>query len=145
MVVNVEVVIVSATSVRVSWDRLDIPEITGYIVYYSQTMNSEMDTNTEQSINAIISVIIDNLLTDVEYKFEVVAVAELDGNVTMGRRSENVTIYVPPVTSTPTPIQGALVGGVVAFIMAVVVVLVILVVLLFVRYFKDSNHEQIYV
>ena len=40
--VAIELEDLSATSVRVSWDRLDIPEITGYIVYYNQTGNSEM-------------------------------------------------------------------------------------------------------
>ena len=69
-VMNVEVEITSATSVRVSWDRLDIPELTGYIVYYSQR---HIIVTTEQSVNASSgenSVIIDNLLTGVEYQFE---------------------------------------------------------------------------
>ena len=35
MVVNVEIDRIFSTSLRVSWDRLDIPEITRYIVYYS--------------------------------------------------------------------------------------------------------------
>ena len=32
---NVVVEIASDTSVRVSWDSVDIPEITGYTVYYT--------------------------------------------------------------------------------------------------------------
>ena len=50
MVMNVEVEVVSASSVRVSWDSLDIPEITGYIVYYSQTIKASETLLIEQSI-----------------------------------------------------------------------------------------------
>ena len=90
----------SATSIQVTWDQLDIPEITGYIVYYSQTGNSEMITTVSGSEN---SVIIDNLLTNVEYQFQVVAVAELDGDVVMGGRSK-VTIarLTAPPANTPS-------------------------------------------
>ena len=79
MVINITVMATSATSVRVSWERLDIPEITGYIVYYSQTGNSEMVT-IERSVSVQSSqnsVMIYNLLTDVEYQFQTVAFAEL--------------------------------------------------------------------
>ena len=107
---------VSATSIQVSWDRLDIPEIIGYIVYYSQTGNSEMVT-IETSVTVIGSeetfVVIDNLRSGVEYQFQVVAVAELDGesNAIMGVRS-NVSVSrptppppttMPPPSTTPTP------------------------------------------
>ena len=61
VVMNVEVEISSATSVRVSWDRLDIPEITGYIVYYSQRQR-----DIKHIFSLENSVIIDNLLSDVE-------------------------------------------------------------------------------
>ena len=89
--------VVSATSIQVSWDRLDIPEITRYIVYYSQTGNSEMVTTVSGSEN---SVTIDNLLIDVEYQFQVVAVAELDGDVVMGERSN---VYLSHLTPEPLP------------------------------------------
>ena len=91
--------VLSATSIQVSWDRLDIPEITGYIVYYSQTGNSEMVTTVSSSEN---SVTIENLLTDVEYQFQVVAVAELDGEVVMGERS-NMSLAHPTAPSATTP------------------------------------------
>ena len=52
--VVIQLEVLSATSVRVSWDRFDIPEITGYIVYYSQTMNSEM-VPTQHFINVFSS------------------------------------------------------------------------------------------
>ena len=93
--------VLSATSVQVSLDRLDIPEITGYKVYYSQTGNSEMVNTLPSSENSLI---IENLLTDMEYQFQVVAVVELDGDVVMGERS-NVSIArpTPPPPTTPTP------------------------------------------
>ena len=95
--------VVSAISVQVTWDQLDIPEITRYIVYYSQTGNSEMITTVPGSEN---SVTIENLLTDVEYQFQVVAVAELDGDVIVGERS-NVSIARPttPPANTPSTIK----------------------------------------
>ena len=92
MVVNVELDVISSTSLRVSWDRLDIPEITRYIVYYSQTENSEMvaSVNVSDSEN---SVIIEDLMSNIQYQFEVVAVAEVEGDEVMGERSNHVTTY----------------------------------------------------
>ena len=124
---NVEVEITSATSVRVSWDRLDIPEITGYIVYYSQRQTDI----TEHIFSHENSVIIDNLLSDVEYQFEVVAMAELDGDVVTGD-SEIVTVMIPATTTTPTDSVSNvpdIVGGVVTFILAVLVVVFVIVAL----------------
>ena len=99
--VTIMLEVLSATSIQVFWDRLDIPEITGYIVYYSQTGNSEMETTVPHSKNYET---IENLLTDVEYQFQVVAVAELDGesDAIMGERS-NVSIAhpTPPPAATP--------------------------------------------
>ena len=130
MVMNAEVEITSATSVRVSWDRLDIPEITGYTVYYSQRQRDI----TEHIFSHENSVIIDNLLSDVEYHFEVVAVAELDGDVVTGD-SERVTVLIPATTTTPTDSVSNvsdIVGGVVGFILAVLVVVFIIVVLCYI-------------
>ena len=92
--------VVSATSIHVSWDRLDIPELTRYIVYYSQTGKSEMNTTVSGSEN---SVTFNNLLTNEVYQFQVVAVAELDGETIMGERS-NVSVArpTPPPTTVPT-------------------------------------------
>ena len=91
IVMNVEVEVVSDTSVRVSWDSVDIPEITNYTVYYSQT--GDRKRQSEESItvpSSDKSVVIEGLLNNVEYQFQVVAIAELDGDVIMGQRS-NVT------------------------------------------------------
>ena len=130
VVMNVEVEISSATSVRVSWDKLDIPEITGYIVYYSQRQTDI----TEHIFSHENSVIIDNLLTDVEYQFEVVAVAELDGEIAAGD-SERVTVLILATTTTPTDSVSNvsdIVGGVVAFILAALLVVFVIVVLRYV-------------
>ena len=117
---------------RVSWDRLDIPVITGYIVYYSQRQRDI----TEHIFSHENSVIIDNLLSDVEYHFEVVAVAELDGDVVTGD-SERVTVLIHATTTTPTDSVSNvsdIVGGVVAFIciLAALVVVSVIVVLRYV-------------
>ena len=130
VVMNVEVEISSATSVRVSWDKLDIPEITGYIVYYSQRQTDI----TEHIFSHENSVIIDNLLTDVEYQFEVVAVTELDGEIA-AEDSERVTVLIPATTTTPTDSVSNvsdIVGGVVAFILAALLVVFVIVVLRYV-------------
>ena len=105
---TVEVEVESDTSVRVSWDSLG-PDITGYIVYYSQTGNSEGVT-TEQSLSVPntadsedkVSVLIGDLVHNVEYQFQVVATAELEGKVVMGQRSMAVVIVVAlPVITLP--------------------------------------------
>ena len=89
MVMNVEVETASSGSVRVSWDSLDIPEITGYIVYYNQKgitdfMNVTVPTNSR-------SVVIGGLMSNVEYQFQVAAVADYDGAVIIGEKSAVAT------------------------------------------------------
>ena len=131
VVIRLEVL--SATSVRVSWDRLDLTEITGYILYYSQTGNSEM-VPTQHFINVASStnfIFLTDLTSNVEYQFEVVAVAELDGDVVVGERSNKYTKRLT-LTSVPgTQIDIApIIGGVLAFIVAVAFVAVVVVILL---------------
>ena len=85
---NVRVEELTSTSVRVSWDRIDIMEITNYTVYYSATRNrrNERFLTFPSSQN---SVMIGNLLSDVDYQFHVAAVALLYGDIrVMGQRSE---------------------------------------------------------
>ena len=99
--INVEVEIVFDTSVRVSWDSVDIPEITGYTVYYSQTGNRKRQSEEFITVNSsVTSVVIEGLLNNVEYQFQVVAIAELDGNVIMGQRSNNMTIIVVAIPTS---------------------------------------------
>ena len=97
LVMNVEVEIVSDTSVRVSWDNVDIPAITGYKIYYNQTGNRKRQSGESITVpSSDNSVVIEGLLNNVEYQFQVVAIAELDGDVIMGKRSilNNMTIIV---------------------------------------------------
>ena len=129
---NIELEVLSATSVRVSWELLDIPEITGYIVYYSQTGNSGNDT-TVNFPSSTSSVVITDLTSSTEYQFEVVAVAELDGEVVMGKREEESKERVTPTSSPTQPSIGPIIGGVVAILIAVIVAIIILVILFCLR------------
>ena len=84
---------------RVSWGSVDIPEITGYTVYYRQTGNRKRQS--EESITVPTSdnsVVIEGLLNNVEYQFQ--AIAELDGDVIMGQRSNNMTIIVVAIPTS---------------------------------------------
>ena len=62
-------------------------------------------TSTERSINvsnSTIFVVVPSLVNSAEYQFEVVAVAELNGEGTVGPRSETITVRVvaPPTSTT---------------------------------------------
>ena len=101
LVMNVVVEVVSDTSVKVSWDSVDIPEITGFTVYYSQTGNRKRQGEGSITVpSSDNSVVIEGLLNNVEYQFQVVAIAELDGDVIMGQRS--VLILSRVVVALPT-------------------------------------------
>ena len=106
---NVVVEVVSDTSVKVSWDSVDIPEITGYTVYYSQTGNRKRQSEESITVpSSDNSVVIEGLLNNVEYQFQVVAIAELDGDVIMGQRSVLSRVVVAlPTTGTCLPITTA--------------------------------------
>ena len=119
LVMNVEVEVVSDTSVRVSWDSVDIPEITGYTVYYSQTGNRRQSEESITVPSSNNSVVIEGLLNNVEYQFQVVVIAELDGDVIMGQRSllcnvERIvvalliTTHTRDTSTTPAPTTTAL-------------------------------------
>ena len=93
-----ELKILSASSVNVSWESFNTSLINGYIVYYSPT---EEDGQEEQSTNVSglkKFVIIHGLTADVEYQFQVVAV---DQNNVLGERSDETIKLVTP-TSAPT-------------------------------------------
>jgi fibronectin type 3 domain-containing protein len=92
MIVIVKVV--SASSVRVSWESIDIPEITNYTVYYSQTGNRERqsEVSVPSSVN---SVVIEGLVNNEEYQFQVAVTLDR----VIGQRSVPTTIVVAlPVT-----------------------------------------------
>ena len=89
-----EIEVLSGTSVRVSWDRLDTLEITRYIVYYRLTRNCTSPSQSTTSSEDYLT--LNDLVEGAEYQFEVVAVAELYGEVVMGERSEEQVEYVIP-------------------------------------------------
>ena len=91
--------VVSDSSVRVSWDRIALPEVTGYRVYYSET-------GSEEEVFVIVpssadSVVIGDLLNDVEYQFQVAVIAL---HTIAGQRSPilRTTVTLHPEATTIT-------------------------------------------
>jgi hypothetical protein len=98
MVIMIRVDVLSANSVRVSWDSIDIPGIANYTVYYSETGNREGQSEEGSVIvpSSVNSVVIDGLVTNVEYQFQVAAT---DGDAFQAQISMLTTIVVAlPVT-----------------------------------------------
>ncbi len=90
----------SANSVRLSWDSIDTPEVTGYTVYYRKRQSVEVSVTVPSSVN---STVIEGLMSNVEYQLQVVAIAELDGSVIiMGERSMLTVVVVTIPTTTPS-------------------------------------------
>ena len=93
---NVVVEVVSATSVRVSWDRIDLPEITGYTVYYSQTGNRQRRQQSgEESVtvpSSASSVVIGDLESNVQYQFQVAVTVQRTGTFVLSQRSNRVLV-----------------------------------------------------
>jgi hypothetical protein len=84
--VKVDVEIVSATSVLVSWVGIDIPETTEYTVYYQrEDRNEPYGPIIVPSSN--YSVVIEDLVNNMEYKFQVEAMFMVDGGAIRGQRS----------------------------------------------------------
>ena len=101
MVTGVMVEQLTATSVRVSWDEIPVDGMT-YRVYYSQTGNRKRQS-TEMSMDSTTnSVDIDGLDSNVEYQFQVVAVAVI---TYIGERSflDDNSILVITTISTAIP------------------------------------------
>ena len=102
MVTGVMVEQLTATSVRVSWDEIPVDGIT-YRVYYSQTGNRKRQS-TEMSMDSTTnSVDIDGLDSNVEYQFQVVAIAVVNGETIVGERSEVNDDSMLVVTSSDSP------------------------------------------
>ena len=93
MVMNVQVEILSSSSVRVTWDSINLPYISSYIVYYYQTGTSmnEQSVNVSRSENTVV---IENLMRNMVYQFQVVAIAELADEMSTGQRSGLVTVPI---------------------------------------------------
>ena len=80
IVKNVEVDTLSATAVRVSWDRVVLPEITGYIVY----VTGDRRRNSITVTSSVTSVDIEGLLDTLKYQFRVAVIAEINGKEFIG-------------------------------------------------------------
>jgi hypothetical protein len=97
---NIKVKLVTANSARVSWDSIDMANITQYIVYYSQKGQEQAKELSATVIGSINSVVINGLVNNVQYQFQVVAVAELDGDEVIGQRSM-LTVRLMAITKLP--------------------------------------------
>ena len=109
MVNNVAVIILTHISVRVSWDRLLISEITQYLVSYQLTGNRmRLATNstilvpsTESSVDIV------GLIIGAEYQFVVAAQAEVEGEIIVGHMSMRTVVTLShstqPVLVVPRP------------------------------------------
>ena len=92
VVMNVMVEMLSNTSVNVSWENIDTSELTiSYRVYYYYNKSGDMDAFVNASRNFIV---IDNLISNVEYLFYVVVIAEVDGQTFTGQRSMIVAVSI---------------------------------------------------
>ena len=104
MVTGVMVEQLTATSVRVSWDEIPVDGIT-YRVYYSQTGNRKRQSTEVSMDSTTNSVDIDGLDSNVEYQFQVVATAIVNGETIEGERSEvnNDSLHVLTSPSATIP------------------------------------------
>lgn len=85
----------SDTSVRVSWDGIDnVPELTGYRVYYTQTGRQVEEMSVTISARQT-SVVFVELVIYVEYQFQVVALAKLRGREFVGNKLGADTVFSP--------------------------------------------------
>ena len=76
------------TSVNVSWETVTFPGIMSYTVYYRPTGSDEGESERSVIVpSSQSSVVIEGLVSNVEYKFQVAAVAELEGILHPGERS----------------------------------------------------------
>ncbi len=89
MVMNIRVEMVTSTSARVSWDTINMPGISGYIVYYTKAGNSN-----EQSVSFAGS------SAATVYQFASVAVQNLNGIEILGPRPAPLIMRIAePITS----------------------------------------------
>ena len=88
---NVRLESLSETSVRVTWDRITtVQEITSYTVYYSSVQGRKRQSGNERSVTVDASensADITELTANVQYQFQVVAMAIFEGRNIVGERS----------------------------------------------------------
>lgn len=93
---SIEAEALSATSARVTWEPVDVAEVTGYLVYYRPLVAVRLDLEGEEKVpKTDSSVVIRNLMSNVEYWFEVAAVVEVNGRTLTGERTgANTTVLI---------------------------------------------------
>ncbi len=84
MIMNTRVEIVTSTSARVSWDAINMPGISGYIVYYTKVGNS-IEQSVSVAGSSAATVLIENFDSGAVYQFASVAVQNLNGIEILGR------------------------------------------------------------
>ena len=107
VVTNVRVEQLTETSVRVSWNAISLPEVTRYRVFYSQVESRKRQVMGELMVEVQgrdqTSVVIENLVSSVQYQFQVVAEAVLGGMEFTGERSAvGEESMLTLTTATPT-------------------------------------------
>ena len=93
----------SVTSVNVSWENVTVPGIVSYIVYYRPT--NTIERRNERSVtvpSSEDSVVIEDLIANVEYQFQVATIAQLGGTLFTGQRSHQTSIKIPLPTTADT-------------------------------------------
>ncbi len=96
MVMNIRVEIVTSTSARVSWDAINFPGISGYIVYYSLTGNRKRQAEESVGVpgSSSTTLLLEDLVNGAEYQFTVVALANLNGDELTGPRAMPVVMRI---------------------------------------------------
>ena len=122
MVLNVEVIALSYSSVNVSWNRIDNPLIISYTIYY--TLNkTEEETDLVTVPSSLNSVVIGNLTVVTEYLFQVAATAEIDGDIRMGELS-TIIVPLPFVPPTEMPILTSVLGGILGISILIMIAMI---------------------
>ena len=88
----------TTTSARVMWEKINVPSISSYIVYYSAEGVREQSQTVPSSEN---SVVIMDLKNDVEYEYQVVATGIVNRQQISGERSviTNLSVVLIPPCS----------------------------------------------
>ena len=161
VVTNVRVEQLTDTSVNVSWDAISLPEVTSYRVFYSQVESRKRQVMGELMMEVQgrdqTSVVIEDLVSSVQYRFQVVAEAVLGGMEFTGERSvvgeesmvtlimtgapssgggKDQDISISVFVSSVNICVGTQVGAVVGGILAIAVVVGIVFLVLFILWFR---------
>ena len=111
---NVQAEQLTETSVRVSWDVISLPEVTRYRVFYSQVASRKRQVEEEMMDvqgGDQTSVVIEDLVSSVQYQFQVVAVAVLGGMEFVGERSVVGDESLLALTTTAATVSTTCKGG----------------------------------